>query len=83
MAVGLLAFGARGARSRSAAGCGVTVVETAPGRSQASNGRCRRSRCWPGPSSRPGGRVAMLALEGYLLLAIALLIVKAIQLGGG
>ena len=28
-------------------------------------------------------KVAMLTMEGYLLLAVALLVVKAIQLGGG
>jgi len=35
------------------------------------------------PKQSVGRRVTMLALEGYLLLAIALLIVKAIQLAGG
>jgi hypothetical protein len=34
------------------------------------------------PESR-ARRVAMLSLEAYLLLAIALLIVKAVQLAGG
>jgi hypothetical protein len=35
------------------------------------------------PKQSVGRRVTMLALEAYLLLAIALLIVKAIQLAGG
>ena len=35
------------------------------------------------PSPSPVRRAAMLAMEGYLLLAIALLIVKAVQLAGG
>jgi Mn2+/Fe2+ NRAMP family transporter len=35
------------------------------------------------PKQSVGRRVTMLALEGYLLLAIALLIVKAVQLAGG
>jgi NRAMP (natural resistance-associated macrophage protein)-like metal ion transporter len=35
------------------------------------------------PAQSPARRAAMLAMEGYLLLAIALLIVKAVQLAGG
>jgi len=35
------------------------------------------------PRESPARRAAMLAMEGYLLLAIALLIVKAVQLAGG
>ncbi len=35
------------------------------------------------PPQSPARRAAMLAMEGYLLLAIALLIVKAVQLAGG
>ena len=84
MAVGLIAFAVlavRAARSRRG-GKGVTVVggERAVPREQ-----------WTMPPiallARPkqsvGRRVTMLALEGYLLLAIALLIVKAVQLAGG
>ena len=35
------------------------------------------------PVQSTGRRVAMLALEGYLLLAIVMLVVKAVQLAGG
>jgi Mn2+/Fe2+ NRAMP family transporter len=35
------------------------------------------------PRQSAGRRAAMLALEGYLVLAIALLVVKAVQLAGG
>ena len=35
------------------------------------------------PKQSAGRRAAMLAMEGYLLLAIALLVVKAVQLAGG
>ena len=35
------------------------------------------------PPESPARRAAMLAMEGYLLLAIVLLIVKAVQLAGG
>jgi hypothetical protein len=34
------------------------------------------------PVASTGRKVAMLSMEGYLLLAIAMLIVKAVQLGG-
>jgi hypothetical protein len=35
------------------------------------------------PQWSTGRKVAMLTLRGYLLLSVILLIVKAIQLGGG
>ena len=35
------------------------------------------------PTWSPGRRTAMLALRGYLLVSVILLIVKAVQLGGG
>ena len=35
------------------------------------------------PQQSAGRRAAMIAMEGYLLLAIALLVVKAVQLAGG
>ncbi|HYB31003.1 MAG TPA: NRAMP family divalent metal transporter [Solirubrobacteraceae bacterium] len=81
MLAALIVFGGLVLRSR-LAGRGVTVVATEPSipREQ-----------WTMPPiallSRPrqsvGRRVTMLALEAYLLMAIALLIVKAVQLAGG
>ncbi|HUA49982.1 MAG TPA: divalent metal cation transporter, partial [Solirubrobacteraceae bacterium] len=81
MLAALIVFGGLVLRSR-LAGRGVTVVRTEPDipREQ-----------WTMPPiallSRPkqsvGRRVTMLALEAYLLMAIALLIVKAVQLAGG
>ena len=81
MGVALMVFGGLVARSRLRGG-GTAVAVTQPDvpREQ-----------WTMPPiallSRPkqsvGRRVTMLALEGYLVLAIALLIVKAIQLAGG
>jgi Mn2+/Fe2+ NRAMP family transporter len=81
MLAALIVFGGLVLRSR-LAGRGVAVVTTEPSipREQ-----------WTMPPiallSRPkqsvGRRVTMLALEAYLLLAIALLIVKAVQLAGG
>jgi hypothetical protein len=35
------------------------------------------------PEWSPGRKIAMLALRGYLLVSMLLLIVKAVQLGGG
>jgi Mn2+/Fe2+ NRAMP family transporter len=79
-AAALLVLGLGALRSRRGAGA-VTVIETAPWvpREQ-----------WTMPPlallARPewssGRKVAMLTLQGYLLLSIALLIVKAVQLAG-
>ena len=81
MVVALIAFAGLELRARRRGG-GLTQVATEPSvpREQ-----------WTMPPiallARPkqsvGRRVTMLALEGYLLLAIALLIVKAVQLAGG
>ncbi len=35
------------------------------------------------PEWSPGRKIAMLALRGYLLISMILLVVKAVQLGGG
>ena len=35
------------------------------------------------PSGRPGRKIAMLTMRGYLLISMILLVVKAVQLGGG
>ena len=53
-----------------------------PTRSRGRSGRCRRWRCWRAEVVT-GAQVAMLALRGYLLVSVILLIVKAVQLGGG
>ena len=81
LAAGLLAFGFVTLRSRRGAAA-VTVIETGPtipkeqwtmaplallGRPQWSTGR----------------KLAMLTLRGYLVVSVILLIVKAVQLGGG
>jgi Mn2+/Fe2+ NRAMP family transporter len=81
LAAGLLLFGAIALRSSRGAKQ-VTVIESAP--------QVPREQ-WTMPPiallERPvqstGRRVAMLSMEGYLLLAIALLIVKGVQLAGG
>jgi hypothetical protein len=81
LAVGLLLFGAVALRSSRGAKQ-VTVIESGP--------QVPREQ-WTMPPiallERPlqstGRRIAMLSMEGYLLLAIALLIVKGVQLAGG
>jgi Mn2+/Fe2+ NRAMP family transporter len=81
LAVVLLIQGALSLRARRGAG-GVTILETAP--------RVPREQ-WTMPpqtllSKAPwsaGRNAAMLALRGYLLISVILLVVKAVQLGGG
>ncbi len=81
MAVILIAFGLVALRSRKGAEA-VTVIETTP--------QVPKEQ-WTMPPlallARPewssGRKVAMLTLQGYLILSIALLIVKAVQLAGG
>jgi len=81
LVVGLLAFGLLTLRSRRGAKA-VTVVESSPSVPK---------QQWTMPPlallARPpwstGRKVAMLTLRGYLLASIILLIVKAVQLGGG
>ncbi len=81
MLAGLAVFGGVALRSRRTAR-GVTVIASKP--------EIPREQ-WTMPPiallERPrqslGRRVTMLALEGYLVLAIAMLVVKAVQLAGG
>jgi hypothetical protein len=81
LVVGLVAFGLLTLRSRRGA-AGVTVVGEGP---------AIPKQQWTMPPlallGRPewstGRKVAMLTLRGYLLISMILLIVKAVQLGGG
>jgi hypothetical protein len=81
LAVGLLAFGAVTARSQRG-GEQVTFIDTGP---------TIPKEQWTMPPlallARPqwstGLKTAMLVLRGYLVISVALLIVKAVQLGGG
>ena len=81
LSVGLLGLGAAVLRSR-AGSHAVTVTETRPSVP-------REQWTMPPiallarPEQTPVRRVAMLSMQAYLLLAVALLIVKAVQLGGG
>jgi ABC-type proline/glycine betaine transport system permease subunit len=82
MLAGLLAFGVLAAVAARRRGADAAPVQTIP--------EVPREQ-WTMPSvallARPkqsaGRKAAMLALEAYLLLAIVLLIVKAVQLAGG
>jgi NRAMP (natural resistance-associated macrophage protein)-like metal ion transporter len=81
LAVGLLAFGAVTARSQRGVEQ-VTFIDTGP---------TIPKQQWTMPPlallARPqwstGRKTAMLVLRGYLVISVALLIVKAVQLGGG
>jgi Mn2+/Fe2+ NRAMP family transporter len=81
LAVVLFGYGVTAIRSRRGAGA-VTVIETGP--------RVPKEQ-WTMPPltllSRPrwstGRRAAMIALRSYLLVSTILLVVKAVQLGGG
>jgi len=81
LVVGLVGFGLVGVRSRRGAKA-VTVIEAGPSIPKEQ---------WTMPPlallARPrwstGRKVAMLTLRGYLLASMILLIVKAVQLGGG
>jgi len=81
LALGLLGFGLFTLRSRRG-GAAVTVIETGPTIPKAQ---------WTMPPlallGRPqwstGRKIAMLTLRGYLVVSVALLIVKAVQLSGG
>jgi NRAMP (natural resistance-associated macrophage protein)-like metal ion transporter len=81
LAAVLLVAGAFALRARRT-GASVTVIETAPSVP-------RESWTMPPvallerPPASASRKLAMLGMEGYLLLAVALLIVKAVQLGGG
>ncbi len=81
LAAGLVAVGLVTLRARRT-GSGVTVVQTAP---------VVPRKQWTMPPvtllSRPrwsaGRKAAMLAMRIYLLISIVLLVIKAVQLGGG
>jgi uncharacterized membrane protein len=81
LAVGLLGFGLVALRSHRGAAA-VTVIESQP---------AIPKEQWTMPPlallARPQWsttrKVAMLTLRGYLLVSVILLIVKAVQLGGG
>jgi NRAMP (natural resistance-associated macrophage protein)-like metal ion transporter len=81
MAAALIVFGALVLRSRRAARgvAGAAADSNIPREQWTMPPLALLSR----PQQSVGRRVTMLALEAYLLMAIALLIVKAIQLAGG
>jgi NRAMP (natural resistance-associated macrophage protein)-like metal ion transporter len=81
LAVGLLIFGMLALRSRRGAR-DVTVIESGP-RVPKEQWTMPPIALLARPEASTTRKVAMLSLEAYLLLAIALLIVKAVQLAGG
>ena len=82
LAVGLLAFGLVTVRSRRRARRRHPGRDRAQGPQRAMDDAAARA-ARPGRNGRPAARVAMLTLRGYLVVAMILLLIKAIQLGGG
>jgi NRAMP (natural resistance-associated macrophage protein)-like metal ion transporter len=81
LVVGLLIAGAVALRSRRGAK-EVTVIETGP-RVPKEQWTMPPITLLARPPASTARKVAMLSMEGYLLLAVALLVVKAVQLAGG
>ncbi len=81
LAVGLLTFGALVLRSRRGASK-VAVIQTGP-QVPKEQWTMPPIALLARPEASTGRKLAMLSMEAYLLLAIALLIVKAVQLAGG
>jgi Mn2+/Fe2+ NRAMP family transporter len=83
LAVGLLGFGGlalRSARRRGPEAAGISgSVPQVPKEQWTMPPLALLAR----PAASTGRKIAMLAMEGYLLLAVALLIVKAVELAGG
>ncbi|MHB8659166.1 MAG: NRAMP family divalent metal transporter [Solirubrobacteraceae bacterium] len=81
LAVGLLGFGAYMWHSRRG-GESVTVIEATP-QIPKEQWTMPPLTLLARPQPSTGRRVAMLSMEAYLLVAVALLIVRAVQLAGG
>jgi Mn2+/Fe2+ NRAMP family transporter len=79
--VGLLIASAMGLRSRRGAKV-VTVIETGP-RVPKEQWTMPPITLLARPPASTARKAAMLSMEAYLLLAVALLVVKAVQLAGG
>jgi Mn2+/Fe2+ NRAMP family transporter len=81
LAAGLLAFGAVMLVGRRRGG-GVEPIESTP-RVPKEQWTMPPLALLARPRTSPGRKWAMLTMEGYLLLAVVMLIVKAVQLAGG
>jgi hypothetical protein len=81
LAAGLLAFGLLSLRARRG-GESVTVIETAP-KVPKEQWTMPPIALLARPQMSTSRKTAMLTLQCYLLLAIAMLVVKAVQLAGG
>jgi Mn2+/Fe2+ NRAMP family transporter len=81
LALGLLGFGLVALRSRRGAAA-VTVIESQP-RIPKEQWTMQPLALLARPEWSTSRKVAMLTLRGYLVVSVILLIVKAVQLGGG
>jgi NRAMP (natural resistance-associated macrophage protein)-like metal ion transporter len=82
LAVGMLVFGLVTLRGRRG-GAAVTVIESGPPQPPKEQWTMPPLALLGRPEWSTGRKVAMLSLRGYLLVSVILLIVKAVQLGGG
>jgi Mn2+/Fe2+ NRAMP family transporter len=81
LAVGLLGFGLAELRSMRGAAA-VTVIEPQPDIPK-EHWTMRPLALLARPEWSTGRKVAMLMLRGYLVVSVVLLVIKAVQLGGG
>jgi hypothetical protein len=82
LAVGMLVFGLVTLRGRRG-GAAVTVIESGPPQPPKEQWTMPPLALLGRPEWSTGRKVAMLSLRAYLLVSVILLIVKAVQLGGG
>jgi NRAMP (natural resistance-associated macrophage protein)-like metal ion transporter len=82
LAVGMVVFGLVTLRGRRG-GAAVTVIESGPPQPPKEQWTMPPLALLGRPEWSTGRKVAMLSLRGYLLVSVILLIVKAVQLGGG
>jgi NRAMP (natural resistance-associated macrophage protein)-like metal ion transporter len=82
LAVGMVVFGLVTLRGRRGAAA-VTVIESGPPQPPKEQWTMPPLALLGRPEWSTGRKVAMLSLRGYLLVSVILLIVKAVQLGGG
>jgi NRAMP (natural resistance-associated macrophage protein)-like metal ion transporter len=82
LAVGMVVFGLLTLRGRRG-GAAVTVIESGPPQPPKEQWTMPPLALLGRPEWSTGRKVAMLSLRAYLLVSVILLIVKAVQLGGG
>ena len=82
LAAGLSVFGLASCAALAARAAGHVPPRPRQARYRASSGRCLRWPCFADREWSTGRKVAMLALQAYLVVSVIILIVKAAQLAG-